>query len=92
MTEQYGRDCHRRVLAYRIGAMCGNVSTKVLSPSFTKLTNFVQDFARKEYVRVLRARREQIARDLHDIPDLRVMEWGRGLDMGRFVPKGRGKR
>ena len=92
MTESFGKDSHRRVLAYKIGAMCGNVSIKALYSTFTELTNFTQDFARKEYVRVLRARREQIARDLHDIPDLRVVEWGRGLDMGRFVPKGIGKR
>ena len=35
MTEPYGRDSHRRVLAYRIGAMCGNVSIKALYSTFT---------------------------------------------------------
>ena len=92
MTESFGKDSHRRVLAYQIGAMCGNVSIKALYSTFTELTNSIQDFVRREYVRVLRARREQIARDLSDIPDLRVVEWGRGIDMGRFVPKGTGKR
>ena len=51
----------------------------------------MQDFARREYVRVLHAKREQIARDLHNIPDTRIMEWGKGLEMGKFIPKGRGK-
>ena len=52
----------------------------------------MQDFGRREYVRVIRAKREQLARDLSAIPDLRYVEWGRGIDMGRFVPKGAGKR
>ena len=29
MTIEYGRDSNRRILAYRLGAMCGNVSTRV---------------------------------------------------------------
>ena len=92
MTETFGKDSHRRVLAYKIGAMCGNVSIKDLYSTFTEVINSMQDFGRREYVRVLRARREQLARDLSDILDLRFVEWGRGIDMGRFVPKGTGKR
>ena len=52
----------------------------------------MQDFGRREYVRVIRAKREQLARDLSAIPDMRYVEWGRGTAMGRFVPKGTGKR
>ena len=51
-----------------------------------------QNFGRREYIRVLRAKREQLARDLSAIPDLRYVEWGRGINMGKFVPKGSGKR
>ena len=92
MTETFGKDSPRRVLAYKIGAMCGDVSIKNLYSTFSEVINSTQNFGRREYVRVLRARREQIARDLSDIPDLRYVEWGRGIDMGRFVPKGTGKR
>ena len=52
----------------------------------------MQDFGRREYVRVIWAKREQLARDLSAIPDMRYVEWGRGTDMGKLVPKGAGKR
>lgn len=69
MTKAFGKDSPRRILAYKISAMCGN------------------DFGRREYVRVIRAKREQLARDLGAIPDMRFVEWGRETDMGKLVPK-----
>ena len=73
ITKDYGGDSQRRVLAYKLAAMCG------------------EEFGRKEYIRVLQLRKDQIARDIRRIPDTRYQEWGRGLHMGKFVTKARGE-
>ena len=36
MTETFGKDSPRRILAYKIGAMCGNVSIKNLYSTLPK--------------------------------------------------------
>ena len=92
MTKTFGKDSPRRVLAYKVAAMCGDVSIKDLYSICSKVIHFTQNFGRREYIRVLRAKREQIAHDLSAIPDLRYVELGRGSNMGKFVPKGAGKR
>ena len=92
MTKTFGKDSPRRVLAYKVAAMCGDVSIKDLHSICSKVIHFTQNFGRREYIRVLRAKREQLAHDLSAIPDLRYVEWGRGSNMGKFVPKGAGNR
>ena len=47
MTVEYGRDSNRRILAYRLGAMCGNVSTRVSFFSFLLINEFHAGFCQK---------------------------------------------
>ena len=44
LTVEYGRDSNRRILAYRLGAMCGNVSTRVSFFSFSRIIKFHAGF------------------------------------------------
>ena len=81
MTKTFGKDSPRRVLAYKVAAMCGDVSIKDLHSICSKVIYFTQNFGRREYIRVLRAKREQLAHDLSAIPDLRHVEGGRGSNM-----------
>ena len=53
MTKTFGKDSPRRVLAYKVAAMCGDVSIKNLHSICSKVIHFTQNFGRREYIRVL---------------------------------------
>ena len=52
--------------------------------SCSKVIYPTQNFGRREYIRVLRAKREQLAHDLSAIPDLRYVEWGEEATWGNL--------
>ena len=52
MTKTFGKDSPRRVLAYKVAAMCGDVSIKDLHSICSKVIHFTQNFGRREYIRV----------------------------------------